>query len=149
MVNPNIATVQTSKGLADKVYFLPITADYVTQVKIEMSENIVLKKSILFILRTYIKKLLKVSCSLQDHPCVDCTRNNYCSFNKYPPPPHKQKDAKKIVCDSQGVVDFAIGPVNSVLKLLDGQVKFLWAIQISEKLKSIQCTSHQKFFKAS
>ena len=35
LVNPNIATVQTSKGLADKVYFLPITADYVTQVKIE------------------------------------------------------------------------------------------------------------------
>ena len=43
MVNPNIATVQTSKGLADKVYFLPITADYVTQVKNEMSKNIVLK----------------------------------------------------------------------------------------------------------
>lgn len=33
LINPNIATVQTSKGLADKVYFLPITADYVTQVK--------------------------------------------------------------------------------------------------------------------
>ncbi|XP_040282824.1 CAD protein isoform X2 [Bufo bufo] len=32
LINPNIATVQTSKGLADKVYFLPITADYVTQV---------------------------------------------------------------------------------------------------------------------
>ena len=32
LINPNIATVQTSKGLADKVYFLPITLDYVTQV---------------------------------------------------------------------------------------------------------------------
>uniref|UniRef100_A0A8D0ADI9 Multifunctional protein CAD n=1 Tax=Sander lucioperca TaxID=283035 RepID=A0A8D0ADI9_SANLU len=32
LINPNIATVQTSKGLADKVYFLPITAEYVTQV---------------------------------------------------------------------------------------------------------------------
>ncbi|EDO29083.1 predicted protein, partial [Nematostella vectensis] len=32
VVNPNIATVQTTKGLSDKVYFLPITADYVTQV---------------------------------------------------------------------------------------------------------------------
>ena len=32
LVNPNIATVQTSKGLADKVYFLPITVEYVTQV---------------------------------------------------------------------------------------------------------------------
>ena len=32
LINPNIATVQTSKGLADKVYFIPITPDYVTQV---------------------------------------------------------------------------------------------------------------------
>ena len=32
LINPNIATVQTSRGLADKVYFLPITVDYVTQV---------------------------------------------------------------------------------------------------------------------
>jgi len=32
LVNPNIATVQTSKGLADKVFFLPINADYVTDV---------------------------------------------------------------------------------------------------------------------
>ena len=36
LVNPNIATVQTSKGLADKVYFLPITADYVTQVMLSV-----------------------------------------------------------------------------------------------------------------
>ena len=34
LINPNIATVQTSKGLADKVYFLPITAEYVSQVRI-------------------------------------------------------------------------------------------------------------------
>ena len=33
LINPNIATVQTSKGLADKVYFLPITAEYVSQVR--------------------------------------------------------------------------------------------------------------------
>ncbi len=32
LINPNIATVQTSKGMADKTYFLPINADYVTQV---------------------------------------------------------------------------------------------------------------------
>ncbi|XP_055599660.1 CAD protein [Uranotaenia lowii] len=32
LINPNIATVQTSKGLADKVYFLPLTPDYVEQV---------------------------------------------------------------------------------------------------------------------
>ncbi|XP_046468600.1 multifunctional protein r [Neodiprion pinetum] len=32
LINPNIATVQTSKGLADKVYFLPIIPEYVEQV---------------------------------------------------------------------------------------------------------------------
>ena len=32
LINPNIATIQTSKGMADKVYFLPITPEYVTQV---------------------------------------------------------------------------------------------------------------------
>ena len=32
LINPNIATVQTSKGLADKVYFLPITPEYVEKV---------------------------------------------------------------------------------------------------------------------
>ena len=32
LVNPNIATVQTSKGVADRVYFLPVTPDFVTRV---------------------------------------------------------------------------------------------------------------------
>ncbi|CAG0879598.1 unnamed protein product, partial [Darwinula stevensoni] len=32
LINSNIATVQTSKGLADKVYFLPITPEYVEKV---------------------------------------------------------------------------------------------------------------------
>jgi len=32
LVNPNIATVQTSKGFADKVYFLPVTPEFVAQV---------------------------------------------------------------------------------------------------------------------
>eukprot|EP00040_Diaphanoeca_grandis_P024288 m.133290 g.133290 ORF g.133290 m.133290 type:complete len:2144 (-) comp29666_c1_seq1:204-6635(-) len=32
LINPNIATVQTMKGLADKVYFLPVTAAYVDNV---------------------------------------------------------------------------------------------------------------------
>ncbi|KAI1287621.1 CAD protein [Halotydeus destructor] len=32
LINPNIATVQTSPTLADKVYFLPITAEYVIEV---------------------------------------------------------------------------------------------------------------------
>ncbi|KAI9859150.1 MAG: hypothetical protein M1813_007106 [Trichoglossum hirsutum] len=32
LINPNIATIQTSKGLADKVYFLPVTAEFVRKV---------------------------------------------------------------------------------------------------------------------
>lgn len=32
LINPNIATVQTSKGLADNVYFLPVTPECVEQV---------------------------------------------------------------------------------------------------------------------
>lgn len=32
LINPNIATVQTSKGLADKVCFLPLTSSYVEEV---------------------------------------------------------------------------------------------------------------------
>uniref|UniRef100_A0A8C9QSF9 Multifunctional protein CAD n=1 Tax=Scleropages formosus TaxID=113540 RepID=A0A8C9QSF9_SCLFO len=43
LINPNIATVQTSKGLADRVYFLPITPEYVTQViKNERPDGILL-----------------------------------------------------------------------------------------------------------
>jgi len=32
LINPNIATIQTSEGIADKVYFLPITTEFVTRV---------------------------------------------------------------------------------------------------------------------
>ena len=32
LVNPNIATIQTSKGLADRVYFLPVTLEFVSRV---------------------------------------------------------------------------------------------------------------------
>jgi carbamoyl-phosphate synthase large subunit len=32
LINPNIATVQTSDGIADKVYFLPITVEFVEEV---------------------------------------------------------------------------------------------------------------------
>ncbi|KHJ33602.1 putative bifunctional pyrimidine biosynthesis protein [Erysiphe necator] len=32
LINPNIATIQTSKGLADKVYFLPVSAEFVRKV---------------------------------------------------------------------------------------------------------------------
>ena len=32
LVNPNIATIQTSEGMADRVYFLPVTPDFVAKV---------------------------------------------------------------------------------------------------------------------
>ncbi len=32
LVNPNIATIQTSEGIADKVYFLPVTPFFVTEI---------------------------------------------------------------------------------------------------------------------
>lgn len=32
LINPNIATVQTSEGIADKVYFLPVTPEFVEKV---------------------------------------------------------------------------------------------------------------------
>merc|ERR1719215_2131054 len=32
LINPNIATVQTSSGYADRVYFLPVTPEFVTKV---------------------------------------------------------------------------------------------------------------------
>lgn len=32
LINPNIATVQTTKGLADQIYFLPVTPEFVTKI---------------------------------------------------------------------------------------------------------------------
>ncbi|KAF8174543.1 carbamoyl-phosphate synthase [Pholiota molesta] len=41
MVNPNIATIATSKGLADKVYFLPVTVEFVRKIiKFEKPDGI-------------------------------------------------------------------------------------------------------------
>jgi len=43
LVNPNIATIQTSEGVADKVYFLPVTPFFVEQViKKEKPDGILL-----------------------------------------------------------------------------------------------------------
>ena len=43
LINPNIATIQTSSELADKVYFLPVTVDFVTEViKKEKPDGLVL-----------------------------------------------------------------------------------------------------------
>ena len=32
LVNPNVATIQTSEGLASRIYFVPLTAHFVTRV---------------------------------------------------------------------------------------------------------------------
>ena len=33
LVNPNIATIQTSEGIADQVYFLPVTPYFVEEIE--------------------------------------------------------------------------------------------------------------------
>ena len=43
LINPNIATIQTSEGVADRVYFLPITPYFVEEViKKERPDGILL-----------------------------------------------------------------------------------------------------------
>ena len=43
LVNPNIATIQTSEGIADQVYFLPVTPHFVTEIiKKERPDGILL-----------------------------------------------------------------------------------------------------------
>ena len=43
LINPNIATVQTSEGIADKIYFLPVTPFFVEEViKKEKPQGILL-----------------------------------------------------------------------------------------------------------
>lgn len=43
LVNPNIATIQTSEGIADQVYFLPVTTHFVTEIiKKERPDGILL-----------------------------------------------------------------------------------------------------------
>lgn len=32
LINPNIATIQTTQGMADKVYFLPVTPEFVSEI---------------------------------------------------------------------------------------------------------------------
>ena len=43
LVNPNVATIQTSEGIADKVYFLPITPYFIEEIiKKERPDGIML-----------------------------------------------------------------------------------------------------------
>ena len=59
---------------------------------------------------------------------------------------HNQR-AKKVVSDSPGLLDFAIGLVNSVLNLPNGQVKFF--VKFQKKKKNCEINSaHQNIFGA-
>ena len=59
----------------------------------------------------------------------------------------RHQRAKKVVSDSPGLVDFAIGLVNYVLNLPDGQVAFFEEFNVQ---KNCEINSfHQKVFWAS
>ena len=47
---------------------------------------------------------------------------------------HEKQRAKKVLSDSAGLVDFAIGLVNSVFNLPNGQLIFFLEIRITEEL---------------
>ena len=53
--------------------------------------------------------------------------------------------ANKVVSDSPGLVNFAIEPVNPVLNLPKGQVKFFGKFKLQKKITVINA-SHQRFF---
>ena len=43
LINPNVATIQTSEGIADRVYFLPLNAHFIEEViKKERPDGILL-----------------------------------------------------------------------------------------------------------
>ena len=65
-------------------------------------------------------------CNVYAHNFIECP---------HPPPGYSANQrAKKVVSDSPGLVDFAIGLVIFVLNLPDGQVLSLEEIQITEVL---------------
>ena len=53
--------------------------------------------------------------------------------------------AEKVVSDSLGLVDFAIGLVNSFLNLPNGQVKFFGEIKVKLQKNCNQSCSSKKF----
>ena len=46
MVNPNIATIQTSEGFADKVYYIPVEKDFVSRLFVRNDRNILVYRLI-------------------------------------------------------------------------------------------------------
>ena len=62
---------------------------------------------------------------------------DYCLLNRH---------AKKVVSNSPGLVDFAIGLVNSVLNLRDGQVKYFEEFNLQKNCEIN--SAHQTIFGA-
>ena len=52
-----------------------------------------------------------------------------------PGSPQRLQRAKKVVSDSSGLVDFAIGLVNSVINLPDGQVNFFEEFKLQKNFE--------------
>ena len=83
----------------------------------------------------------KFACLASPHVTESGTRNwgNFCLWKRQSWAlesgiPRTIQRAKKVLSDSLGIVDFAIGLVISVLKLPDGQVLSFGEIQITEGL---------------
>ena len=64
---------------------------------------------------------------------------------RFHPEIRKLQHAEKVVFDSPGLVYFAIGLVNSLLNLLDRQVKSLW--EFNYYRRTVNNIGHQLFFK--
>ena len=66
LVNPNIATIQTSEGIADQVFFLPVTPYFGVHNRLNGSTQhahaIFLKNSVLIEFRTAVQRRLSAEC---------------------------------------------------------------------------------------
>ena len=72
----------------------------------------------------------KLELTTRIQACIDPYRSRHRKYHLR----YLVQRAKKVVSDSPGLVDFAIGLVTFVLNLPDGQVLFFGEIQITEGL---------------
>ena len=72
----------------------------------------------------------KLELTTRIQACIDPYRSRHRKYHLR----YLAQRAKKVVSDSPGLVDFAIGLVIFVLNLPDGQVLFFGEIQITEGL---------------
>ena len=104
---------------------------------------------------TFARDIIQTSCSLSGEKIADfseqCSRRVSSVIGAYWNPCKVDYDvtsqrAKKVVSDSLGLVDFAIGLVNSVFNLPDGQVMFLRNSNNWRTVKSINIVLVKKFW---